>query len=365
MTPPPGAAPDRRWLAAVVLGGQGRYAAAATLLGGLLADRTVPTALAAHAAVTLGAHRRQLGGHAAARRWDALGLRLAVAACRDGRDARPGACASLAGPGAGPSAAGSRAGLDAGSARIDALVGLAADALGALDLTGARRLLAAADRLLAEVPPGLPAPAAGAAVPRPRAAPGSPVPGFRVPGPPLPGFVAPGFVAPGSGVAGSPVPASQTWRPRIRAHWVLAELALLEGRAAEAVAPAEAALAAARGAGALRHVLKSRIVLAVARAAADPASVPDAVDELTTARDEAADHRLLPLVWPAALAAADLLRHADPQAESGMRHTAMHTVSVLKGYADPVGRRLMGESVWVPRVAVGSLTAPFGLSSPT
>ncbi|MGE3287557.1 MAG: hypothetical protein AB7J32_15840 [Pseudonocardia sp.] len=356
----PGAAPDVRWLAAVVLGGQGRYAAAATLLGGLVADRAVPAALAAHAAVTLGAHRRQLGGHAAARRWDALGLRLAAAACRDGHGSRPGpsapavagadvadvadVCAPSAGPGVRtPSAArpDASAGLDAGSARIDALVGLAADALGTLDLAGAHRLLAAADRLLLGAAPFGAAPqpsGAGAAapVPRPRAAP-------DMTAPPAPG----------------------AWRPGVRAHWVRAELALVEGRAADAVAPAEAALAAARRAGALRHALKSRIVLAVARAAADPAVVPEVVDELTTARDEAADHGLLPLVWPAAIAAADLLRHADPRAESGMRHTAMHTMSVLKSYADPVGRRLMGESVWVPRVAVGSLTAPFGPSSPT
>jgi hypothetical protein len=51
---PPMAAPSHdRWICAVTLGGQGRYAAAAALLGGLLADRRVPAAVAAHAAVTL------------------------------------------------------------------------------------------------------------------------------------------------------------------------------------------------------------------------------------------------------------------------------------------------------------------------
>lgn len=354
---PSGVSPERCWLAAVVLGGQGRYAAAAALLTGLLrhataGDGVVTPAVAAHAAVTLGAHRRQLGGHAAARRWDALGLRIATAACRAGAGANRGWCA-VAPDGAGltgaveashatgatdvihaahaPGDPGPDPGLDAPAARVDALVGLAADALGTVDLPGAHRLLAAADRLLdaqAGPPPGAATP--DAPVPAPRRS-----------------------------------PPAGPWRPRVRAHWVRAELALVEGRAADAVGPAEAALALARGAGARRHAVKSRIVLAVARAAADPDAVPEAVAELATAREEAADHRLLPLVWPAALACADLLRFAAPAASSGLHHTAMDTVSILKDYADPVGRRLMGESVWVPRVAVGSLAAPLGGSSPT
>jgi len=62
----PGMSALDRWLVAVALGGQGRYAAAATELGRLLADPAVPRAVAAHAAVTRAAHRRQQGGHAAA-----------------------------------------------------------------------------------------------------------------------------------------------------------------------------------------------------------------------------------------------------------------------------------------------------------
>lgn len=72
------AQPRDRWLAAVVLGGQGRYAAAAVLLDELIAGRD--PVLAAFAASTLASHRRQLGGHAAARVLDATGLhRLATA----------------------------------------------------------------------------------------------------------------------------------------------------------------------------------------------------------------------------------------------------------------------------------------------
>ena len=114
-----------RWAAAVALGGQGRYAAAAMLLDGLRRDPAVAPVVAAHAAVTLASHRRQLGGHAAARRLDAEALARAAA-----------------GP---PSVVVPGGLLTAAAAHVDALVGLAADALGTGDLAGARRLLDRAD----------------------------------------------------------------------------------------------------------------------------------------------------------------------------------------------------------------------------
>lgn len=106
------ARPRDRWLAAVVLGGQGRYARAAALLDGLLGDPDPE--LAALACATLASHRRQLGGHANARVLDAAGLaRLTT---------RP----------------------DAIGARSDVLLGLAADAVGGGRLIEARRLVARA-----------------------------------------------------------------------------------------------------------------------------------------------------------------------------------------------------------------------------
>jgi hypothetical protein len=87
---------------------------------------------------------------------------------------------------------------------------------------------------------------------------------------------------------------------------VRAELALVLGRPAEAVAPAEAALAAAGRGGSRRHVLKSRIVLAVARSAAGVMTPAAAVTELDAAAAECAGLGLLPLCWPAGLAALDL-----------------------------------------------------------
>jgi hypothetical protein len=289
---PPTPAASDRWIFAVTLGGQGYYAAAAAELGRLLADRRVPLPVAAHAAITLASHRRQLGGHALARPLDALGLRLATAALRGG-SGRPDAD-----------------GTDAWAARTDALVGLAADALGTGDPGGAARLLDAADR----------------------------------------------------SNEGHP-----SWRPGVRAGWVRAESALLRGAAGEAVRPAERALVASRAAGSLRHEVKSRIVVAVTRSAYDrsPAVARRAVADLDDAARVALRIGLLPLVWPACLAAADLLttgplanewsrvavRKSPSDTTSGAtrrRHSAGVTLSVILARADPAGRRLVGESPWLP-----------------
>ncbi len=140
--------PRARWLAAVVLGGQGHYARAASLLSTVVGR---PDDLGALAAATLASHRRQLGGHAAAR---ALDARAVAAATGD-------------------------------EARCDALLGLAADAIGAGRLDEARR-----DR-------------------------------DRAPG--------------------------STWRSRVRVAWVSAEIELSAGRADLARPYAERAMAEAEG----------------------------------------------------------------------------------------------------------------------
>ncbi len=290
--PPPGS-PLRAWLFGVELGGRGHYAAAAAVLGRLLADPAVPPGVRAHAAVALASHRRQQGGHAAARVLDARALAWAAAAPPDP-------------PGPDPDGTGVAA------ARVDALVGLAADAIGLGDADGAGRLLDAAEAL------------------------------------------------------GHP-----SWRPGVRAAWVRAELALLTGRAAEAVGPAERALVAARGAGSARHLLKSRLVRAVVRGVVRPDGA--VLMELDAVAD-AASRVCRPLEWPARLAAADLAervsrlsvtesspaandRGVDVQNSSvngrpgdatRRRHAAGVALSALYQLSDGVGRRLMGESVWVP-----------------
>lgn len=301
-TVPAAADPLGRWLRAVALGGRGRYAAAAAELAALHRDPRAPVTVLAHAAITRASHLRQMGGHSVARPLDALGLRLAEAAIR----VDPGPAA-----GADPDAA------DAAGARADALVGLAADALGCGDLAAAHRLLA---------------------------------------------------------VARTTVDAHPSWRPRTRWGWVAAELALVEGRAAAAVAPAAAAVAAASDArrGAVRHEIKSRIVLAVARAAAGDGPADAALAELDDLADASAARDLLPLRWPAELAAADLATAGGDARQGGpggpdtpagrgagsvagrangaarRRHAARTALSALYSSADPLGKRQMGESVWVP-----------------
>jgi hypothetical protein len=239
--------PHARWLAAVVLGAQGRYARAATILNDVMTD---PGDVGALAAATLASHRRQLGAHAAARPLDARAL---VRATSD-------------------------------DARADALLGLAADAIGAGRLGEARRL-------------------------RDRAP-------------------------------------QTTWRARVRTGWVSAEIELSAGRADAARPYAERALEAVGPA--IRHRVKSEIVLGATLVESDPAMARKLV---TRARDDATDLYLSSLVWPASL----LLAQVDPdEALTHRRCAAIALHSVLRR-ADPRGRELAERSPWVP-----SVTGPTG-----
>ncbi len=115
---PVAASPADLWLRAVAAGGQGRYAAARADLAHLL--RETPTGpLASLALSTRASFLRQLGGHRQARRWDGEALVLA------------------------------RADPEAG---VDALAGLAADALGVGRLAASAVLLRRAQGLLDAAP---------------------------------------------------------------------------------------------------------------------------------------------------------------------------------------------------------------------
>lgn len=111
---PTAVTPDELWLRAVASGGQGRYGNAyldlAVLRRGASAGR-----LASLAHSTQGSFLRQLGWHALARGWDGRALALA--------DTDP-------------------------EARADALIGLAADALGVGRFPAAATLLSRADSTL-------------------------------------------------------------------------------------------------------------------------------------------------------------------------------------------------------------------------
>jgi hypothetical protein len=115
---PTASTPRQLWLRAVAAGGQGRYGSARHDLATLL--RSAPAGrLASLAHSTRGSFLRQLGWHTLARGWDGRALALA---------------------GADP------------DANADALIGLAADALGVGRLAASARLLSRADRILADVP---------------------------------------------------------------------------------------------------------------------------------------------------------------------------------------------------------------------
>jgi hypothetical protein len=256
--------PRSRLLAAIVLGAQGRYAAAAALLGEL--GRGRDPVLAALALTTFASHRRQLGGHRAALGPDGAALEL-VAGLTGNQDPD---------------------GLDAAGAWTDALLGLTADNLGLGRLPVARRILARAQ----------------------------------------------------------PV----SWRSRVRAGWVAAELELAGGRPAAAVPPAEAALELASAAGARRHVVKSGLVLAAALTATGDQTVRARATVLVEeALGVSAEFALGSLSWPAGLLAAQL---GAPDERRRARVDAVLHAVLLR--TDPEGRRLAHESPWVP------VSAPVG-----
>lgn len=257
-----------RWLTAVVLGGQGHYAAAATALSALLRDRD--RVVASLAASTLASHRRQLGGHAAARVLDARALATAPA----GGPADPD-------------------GVDAAGARADALLGLAADAIGAGRTGEARRLRARVD--------------------------------------------------------------PRCWRTEVRRGWVAAEIELAEGHAEGAIAPAEAAAATARTAGAVRHVLKSDLVLGTSLIVWGTADGMDrGVELLECDLNHITKRDLWSLIWPTAL----VLLDRDPSAAGNPPVRATEALSCVLRRADPIGRQLALDSPWVPTALLRSGEPP-------
>jgi hypothetical protein len=112
---PAAKSPDELWLRAVVAGGQGHYCSARADLA-VLRRRQPSGPLASLALSTEASFLRQLGGHRLARGWDGRALALAPP----------------------------------GEATVDAIVGLAADALGVGRLAASARLLGRAADALAD-----------------------------------------------------------------------------------------------------------------------------------------------------------------------------------------------------------------------
>lgn len=208
---PDAATPRERWLRAVAAGGQGRYASARADLAQLYRTAGPERALA-HS--TEASFLRQLGWHSRARRWDGRALALA------GTDTQ---------------------------AAADALIGLAADALGVGRFESSERALA---RVAALLPDSAPA------------------------------------------------------RLQVRLRWVSAELAMARGQGATAVSHAEGAVEHAAALGSARHAVKSLVVLAAARCSAGDLDTARAVAD--AALDETDRLGMVPLRWALACLLADI-----------------------------------------------------------
>lgn len=168
---PAATTPHELWLRAVVAGGQGRYGNAIADLSVL--GRTASGRVLSLAHSTRASFLRQLGWHDRARTWD--GRAVAVA----GSDPEAGA---------------------------DALIGLAADALGVGRFAASERALRRTEELVAEAPARL----------------------------------------------------------RVRLAWVSAELAMVRGQGSTAQRHAQRAVEEAAALGSARHAVKSEVVLAAA-----------------------------------------------------------------------------------------------------
>ncbi len=245
-----------QWLLGVASGAVGAFGAASASLRPLVeAEGAGP--YRSLAASTLASHRRQLGRHADALALDERALRTAAGD---------------------PDAV------------FDALLGLAADAVGLGDAA------AAAHRLGATAP--------------------------LVPGGPT------------------------GWRHRVRRGWVATEIALLTGDPGSAVAAAAAALTDARAVSAPRHVAKCLLFLGASHhvahrdgtgvtpapdTLAEPASHGDAADStLAEAEQHAERVGALPLLWVAAALRADRAELAgDPAAAAVRRSRAADTVRAI------------------------------------
>lgn len=200
---PAATTPQQLWLRAVVAGGQGRYSSALADLSTLRRQPPGPLVSLAHS--TRASFLRQLGWHDRARTWD-------------------GRASALAG-----------ADREAGG---DALIGLAADALGTGRFAASERaLLRAADLL------------------------------------------------------DGPVPA----RLHVRIAWVSAELAMVRGQGSSAVHHAEAARAAAATLGSVRHTVKTEVVMAAALCCVGDLDGSRRVAD--AALEDTEQHGMVPLRW--------------------------------------------------------------------
>lgn len=280
------------WWRAVALGGTGHYAAARTALRRLRASTNDPVLLSL-AASTEGSLRRQLGWHARAAHDDGHAAALVLPRLPGGSasgyrhpelidphapghhplSGRLDATAAAVGERAAEGEVAVRAAVRAGAAgyyrvpdlvdaAADALIGLAADALGTGRLALATRLLDRCSALLTAEHP--------------------------------------------SGSSGDVITQGQAdravvdrSRAFVRLHWVRAETALAGGRADEALTAAESALARAECGPSIRHRVKSRLL--VAAAAGVTGDTGRAAELAALVEEQCREADLVPLRWACAM----------------------------------------------------------------
>lgn len=213
-----------RWLLGVCLSAAGRYGTALETLEPLVAAAQTPQTkvIGALAAATIGSVQRQLGRHAVAQGYDETALDLAT---------------------------------DTDEGRFDALLGLAADAVGLGDGASAAQRLEEARQVVGQRP--------------------------------------------------------QWWRQRVRFGWVEAELALLGNQPEQADQAATAAVELAERSGAPRHVAKGLLFSGVAQIEAGRSD--EAAATLRRAARLAESLGTVPLQWPVRAVLGALLAGTAPE----------------------------------------------------
>jgi hypothetical protein len=116
------------------------------------------------------------------------------------------------------------------------------------------------------------------------------------------------------------------WRQRVRLGWTEAELALLEGRADEAVVRARTAVERAEQARAPRHVAKGLLIQGLAEVSGGS---EEAVVTLRRAATLAESLGTLPLVWPARALLGALVEQSDPQESARSIAAAQSAVRII------------------------------------
>jgi hypothetical protein len=138
------------------------------------------------------------------------------------------------------------------------------------------------------------------------------------------------------------------WRQRVRGLWVEAEVALLVGKPANAVAAAEAAVGLAEASQAPRHVAKGLLFLGVAQVqGGDP---EEAATTLRRSATLAESLGCLPLVWPSRAMLGAMLQGAELQESARSLAAARNAVLTI---ADDLPEALRDD--WLGRADVAAL----------